>query len=100
MNMIKVSSTAFDCRKIIKDVMKMFEFRLMCKSIYSQTIIETDVPHIMVSDEERFKRILHTLIANAVKFTQKGQILIRVKTFQKISEKIYSNQGGDSVSVS
>ena len=47
--------------------------------------IEPDVPAAMVSDRTRLQQILMNLVANAVKFTAKGEVLVRVRLMENPS---------------
>ena len=48
------------------------------KGLVLRTILESDVPALIYSDEQRLRQILINLIANAIKFTKHGEICVRL----------------------
>jgi signal transduction histidine kinase/CheY-like chemotaxis protein/CHASE3 domain sensor protein len=49
------------------------------KGIELTTTIETDVPATMVSDSTRLQQVLKNLLSNALKFTERGGVELRVR---------------------
>ncbi len=79
MNVINLNLQSFNLRTVIEDVAKMFEFRVNCKQLKFSVKISESIPDLAYSDKERIKRVIHTLLGNAVKYTMKGRIIIKAK---------------------
>ncbi|MBN1850805.1 MAG: response regulator [Deltaproteobacteria bacterium] len=67
----------FDLRLTIEDTTDVVAFRAHEKDLELGCIIEPEVPSLVRGDPGRIRQILINLISNAVKFTEKGQIVIR-----------------------
>ena len=69
-----------DVAEAVREVGAMFSAKVQEKGL--QLLIESDVsaPVGMMLDEIRLRQILFNLVGNAVKFTDKGSITIRMKT--------------------
>ncbi|MFM6928391.1 MAG: ATP-binding protein [Bdellovibrio sp.] len=68
----------FNVRELHDDVRKMFELQCRNKGISLDVLLNEDVPEHAMGDSHRIRQILVNLIANAVKFTEKGKISVIV----------------------
>ena len=70
------------CRplNIVRDVMNLMRLKASEKGIVLEERFDYPLPEQIVSDPVRLKQILINLIGNAVKFTGKGVVQIRVQT--------------------
>jgi PAS domain S-box-containing protein len=48
------------------------------KGLILETLIDQDIPNTLICDERRLKQILINLIGNAIKFTKKGDVKVRL----------------------
>lgn len=73
---MKIEIIAFDLMDLLKDVFHLFEADAKRKKIEFK-LVGKQPSHLIVStDPHRFKQILVNLISNAIKFTEKGSVLI------------------------
>lgn len=68
----------FDLRHCIEEVLDIFAEKVAKANIDLLYQIDWDVPMQIVGDNLRLRQILLNLIGNAIKFTHKGEIFIRV----------------------
>ncbi|WP_052476470.1 ATP-binding protein [Cohnella kolymensis] len=68
-----------DLRKCIKDSFSVISARAEEKNLELCSTINHDVPDYIYGDYERLKQVLLNLLGNAVKFTPKGSISVRVR---------------------
>jgi signal transduction histidine kinase/ligand-binding sensor domain-containing protein/DNA-binding response OmpR family regulator len=68
----------FDLRHCIEEVLDIFAERVAKSNIDLLYQIDWDVPLQIVGDNLRLRQVLLNLIGNAIKFTHKGEIFIRV----------------------
>lgn len=70
---------AFSIPEAIKEVMNMFYYKAGEKGLSLQADIAEDLPDEVIADVKRIRQVLINLVGNAVKFTSKGSIELRVK---------------------
>jgi PAS domain S-box-containing protein len=68
-----------DVRKCIADTLSIFSSRAAEKQLDMNYSIGHDVPEYLVADGDRLRQILMNLIGNAVKFTDSGEVIVKVK---------------------
>lgn len=84
---MEVEHEDFDLRHTIEEVMDIFAQRAAQQKIDLIYQIDADVPLFIVGDSLRIKQVLINLINNAIKFTSKGEIFIKVFLKELIGEE-------------
>ncbi len=69
-----------DIHDLIWDLESMFQLRVKEKGLSLSITRSSDVPRHVVTDEKKLRQILINLMGNAVKFTVKGGLEVRVWT--------------------
>ena len=69
----------FDFRESLGETMKTLGFRAYQKGLELIYEVHPDVPAVLVGDPGRLRQILVNLVGNAIKFTERGEILVKVE---------------------
>ncbi|MBF0217174.1 MAG: response regulator [Candidatus Omnitrophica bacterium] len=69
----------FDMRGTIDDTMDMLAIKAFEKDLDFMAIVEENVPLFVKGDPGRLRQIMINLIGNAIKFTKKGEVSLRVE---------------------
>lgn len=76
----------FDLRLAIQSVVDITSYKASQKKISFINTIDKDVPKLLIGDPGRLKQVLLNILSNAVKFTEKGTVELRVFS-KSIDEK-------------
>ncbi|NUP07401.1 MAG: response regulator [Polyangiaceae bacterium] len=68
----------FEPRLMVDDVLTVNAARAQAKNIELVAIVDRRVPDVVIGDMTRCRQALTNLVANAVKFTNKGEVVVRV----------------------
>ena len=95
LDLSKLESGKFDLEEIdfslsylCSDVKNLFEAKAAEKSNTISIEIEESVPPVVVGDPIRIRQVLYNLVGNAIKFTEEGNITIRVSRVSDDAELI------------
>jgi PAS domain S-box-containing protein len=83
---LELESTSFDMLLLIENMLDMFSINCHEKHIELLLDYPSTIPRHVVGDPGRVRQILLNLVSNAIKFTQKGHVLIRVDSKESSSD--------------
>ncbi len=69
----------YPLRLFFEDCIKLFRLRAAEKNVRMELDIEPSVPEYAIGDMERLRQIVQNLLANALKFTDAGEVKISVR---------------------
>ncbi len=69
----------FDLHRVIGSVAMLMNGHASQRQIYLNTDIDVDAPRFLKGDPTRLRQVLLNLVGNAIKFTQRGGVTIRVR---------------------
>ncbi|MDB5300880.1 MAG: integral rane sensor hybrid histidine kinase [Phycisphaerales bacterium] len=75
---MELSCVDFDPRIVIEDVVEMLAPKAAAKGLEFACDVHPDVPRRVHGDPDRLRQVLINLTNNAIKFTEKGEVLVRV----------------------
>ncbi len=87
-NKMEIHNSFFNIEALLNNLRKIFTPEAIRKNLKLEIVQINAIPSLIYGDEFRIKQILSNLIDNAVKFTEKGSIVIEVLS-QKIEENIF-----------
>ena len=77
---LDMEAVAFDLRTVVEDTTELFAARVQEKGLELVFDMAPSVPSWVCSDPGRLRQVLTNLVGNAVKFTERGEIVLRVAT--------------------
>ena len=75
---LEIEDIEFNLRTIVDDVVDLLAGPAQTKGLELVAVIESSVPAVVSGDPGRVRQVLTNLIGNAIKFTQAGEIVVRV----------------------
>ena len=75
---MEIINVSYQTASLLNDVVTMIKIRLQDKPVELITDISPMLPVRLIGDEVRIKQILINILNNAVKFTEKGSITLKV----------------------
>ncbi|HMV98655.1 MAG TPA: PAS domain S-box protein [Acidobacteriota bacterium] len=85
---IELEEIDFDPRRVIEDVVEMLAERADSKQLELAYQVRHSVPPRLCGDPGRLRQILTNLTANAIKFTDTGEVIIRVSVEAETKETV------------
>ncbi|MDA0739758.1 MAG: response regulator [Nitrospirae bacterium] len=77
----------FDLRVAVEEVVELLAEKADAKGIELACLLHSDIPHELKGDPGRLRQVLINLVGNAIKFTEYGEVVVRVN-------KVHDSQEG------
>ncbi len=75
---MRVHPVEFDLGSLLEDLAGMFRLRAAGKNLKFDVLVDGEGPRRLVADEGKLRQALINLLGNAIKFTERGRIQLRV----------------------
>ncbi len=75
---LELDSTDFSLRETLGDTLHLLAFRAVQKGLELAGHVAPDVPDELIGDPGRLRQIIINLVGNALKFTEKGEVVVSV----------------------
>jgi signal transduction histidine kinase/CheY-like chemotaxis protein/HPt (histidine-containing phosphotransfer) domain-containing protein len=76
---LELELTEFGIRELLGETMRTVAVRAQTKGLELLLHIRPEVPDILIGDPHRLRQVVLNLVGNAIKFTERGEILLRVE---------------------
>jgi signal transduction histidine kinase/ligand-binding sensor domain-containing protein/CheY-like chemotaxis protein len=84
--MLVLSPVPFVLCERLEAVVSVVRYQAQVKGVALEVVVDDEVDQVLVGDPERLRQILLNLLANAVKFTARGSVRVRVRVLERCGE--------------
>ena len=81
---IKIYNTKFNIKLIIKGLVSIYKEKCQEKGLEFRTDIASDIPEYLYGDSINLKKVMITLLDNAIKYTNNGYVELNVNFVKKL----------------
>ncbi|MCR5507317.1 MAG: response regulator [Lachnospiraceae bacterium] len=100
---MEIIPVEYDFAGMLKDLVNMIDMRAKEKNLILDIRVSEDIPSVLYGDDGRVRQVLTNLLTNAVKYTERGYIHLRVSMKDRGDEThgsgTHGSKGPDDIAV-
>ena len=85
---IQIENIEFKLPETVCSIAKLMRFKADSKDIDLAVKLGKNMPQILIGDPFRITQIITNLVNNAIKFTEKGSVIIKVDAVNEVDKKV------------
>ena len=86
--MLEIERRVLHLRDHLGNVLKSLTSRVSGKDLELVSDVSADVPDTLLGDPDRLRQVLFNLVDNAIKFTERGEVVLRVRQQESTDEDV------------
>lgn len=75
---LELESIDFEPQRIVEDVLDLLSERATNQGLEVGALFDAELPHLVTGDPTRFRQVITNLVGNAIKFTEKGEVSVKL----------------------
>jgi PAS domain S-box-containing protein len=83
---LELESRPFNLRQCVEEAFDLFSAPIRAKHLELNVLVAPEVPSHVIGDTMRLRQILVNMISNAIKFTERGEIVVNVECTKRDDE--------------
>ena len=85
---LELETVAFDPRELVEEAAVLLAERAHHKGLELLVDLGSDLPGMLQGDPARLRQVLVNLVGNAIKFTERGEVVIRLRLLERSAETV------------
>ena len=85
---LQLEAIAFDLPELVMGIKHSFVLKAAQKNIDFKVSLDDTIPPLLMSDKTRIAQILNNLVGNAIKFTEKGEVGLKVTLDEALKNEV------------
>jgi len=86
-NRLELEHIPFNLRKVIEEVASLYSPRAYSKGVEIHALVDNSIPDTLIGDPDKLQQVVRNLVSNAVKFTNRGEVVISASLISMNDDK-------------